>query len=50
MQLVLITALGVGGATIFGSIIGFGNKAKILYPPSVVEQCKALCNEALNQY
>ena len=31
-------------------VIGFGNKAKILYPPSVVEQCKALCNEALNQY
>ena len=26
MQLVLITALGVGGATIFGSIIGFAFK------------------------
>ena len=31
-------------------IIGFGNRAKILYPASVVEQCKALCQEALNQY
>lgn len=31
-------------------VIGFGNKAKVLYPPSVVEQCKALCAEALNQY
>ena len=31
-------------------VIGFGNKAKVLYPESVVEQCKALCLEALNQY
>ncbi len=31
-------------------VIGFGHKAKILYPPAVAEQCKALCLEALNQY
>ncbi len=31
-------------------VIGFGNKAKVLYPQSVVEECKKLCQEALNQY
>lgn len=31
-------------------VIGFGAKAKILYPQSVVEQCKALCQEAMSQY
>lgn len=31
-------------------VIGFGSKAKILYPQSVVEQYKALCQEVLNQY
>ena len=31
-------------------MIGFGDKAKILYPKSVVDQCKALCEDALNQY
>lgn len=31
-------------------IIGFGNKAKILYPESVADQCKQLCRECLNQY
>ena len=31
-------------------VIGFGNKAKVLYPQSVVEQCKELCAQALNQY
>ncbi len=31
-------------------VIGFGDKAKILYPQTVVDQCKALCLEALNQY
>ena len=31
-------------------VMGFGNKAKILYPQSVVEQYKALCREALEQY
>lgn len=31
-------------------VIGFGNKAKILYPQSVVEQCKDLCTQVLNQY
>ena len=31
-------------------VIGFGSKAKILYPASVVEQYKALCQDVLNQY
>ncbi len=31
-------------------VIGFGGKAKILYPADVAEQCKALCQEALAQY
>ena len=31
-------------------VIGFGAKAKVLYPESVVDQCKSLCLEALNQY
>ncbi len=31
-------------------VIGFGNKAQILYPQSVVEQCKALCQEVMSQY
>ena len=31
-------------------VIGFGAKAKVLYPESVVEKCRELCLEALNQY
>ncbi len=31
-------------------IIGFGTKAQILYPQSVIEQCKTLCQEALSLY
>ncbi len=31
-------------------VMGFGEKAKILYPPSAVEACKALAREALAQY
>jgi len=31
-------------------VIGFGAKAKILYPQSVVDACKALCMEAMSQY
>ena len=31
-------------------VIGFGSKAKILYPQSVVDACKSMCLEALNQY
>ncbi|MBQ9837933.1 MAG: transcriptional regulator [Oscillospiraceae bacterium] len=31
-------------------VIGFGKKAKILYPESVVQQCKELCMETLAQY
>ncbi len=31
-------------------VIGFGSKAQILYPESVCQQCKALCQEAMKQY
>ena len=31
-------------------VIGFGSKAKILYPQSVIDECKALCKEILAQY
>lgn len=31
-------------------VIGFGSKAKILFPETVIEQCKALCLEAMRQY
>ena len=31
-------------------VIGFGAKAKILHPQSVVDACKAMCLEALAQY
>ena len=31
-------------------VIGFGNKAQVLYPASVIEQCKQLCQETLSQY
>ncbi len=30
-------------------IIGFGNKAKILYPQSVVDRCRQMCLDALGQ-
>ena len=31
-------------------IIGFGQKAKILHPQSVIDRCKKLCAEAMEQY
>ena len=31
-------------------VIGFGAKAKILYPQSVADACKQLCLEAMSQY
>ena len=31
-------------------IIGFGKKAKILHPQSVIEQCQTMCREAMEQY
>ena len=31
-------------------VIGFGSKAKVLYPQSVQDACKQLCLEAMNQY
>ena len=31
-------------------VIGFGNKAKILYPQSVADACKELCLQAMSHY
>ena len=31
-------------------VIGFGSKAKILYPQSVADACKQMCLDAMNQY
>ena len=31
-------------------VIGFGSKAKILHPQSVIEECRNLCREAMEQY
>ena len=31
-------------------VIGFGPKAKILYPDSVIQQCVAMCREAMENY
>ena len=31
-------------------VIGFGNKATILYPQRIAQQCRALCMEAMSQY
>ena len=31
-------------------VIGFGSKAKVLHPKSVIDACKAMCQEALGQY
>ena len=31
-------------------VIGFGDKAQILYPQSAVDDCKELCRKALQQY
>jgi len=31
-------------------VIGFGAKAKVLHPQSVIDACKAMCKEALEQY
>lgn len=31
-------------------VIGFGRKAQILYPQSVIDECRALCEETLAQY
>ena len=31
-------------------IIGFGTKAQILYPQSVIDRCKELCTQAMAQY
>ena len=34
----------------FSWVIGFGNKAQILYPPRIRDACLALCREVLAQY
>ncbi len=31
-------------------VIGFGAKAKILYPKSVIDACQSMCREAFSQY
>ena len=31
-------------------VIGFGDKAEILHPQSVIEECRQLCHQALAQY
>lgn len=31
-------------------IIGFGDKAEILYPQSVIDECKSLCRQAMSHY
>ena len=31
-------------------VIGFGKKAKILYPQNVIDQCVGMCREAMDQY
>ena len=31
-------------------VIGFGSKARILYPQSVIDACRELCHEASDQY
>lgn len=31
-------------------VIGFGSMAQILYPQSVIDQCKELCRKAMSQY
>jgi len=31
-------------------VMGFGSKAKILYPQSVIDELKALCRESMSQY
>jgi len=31
-------------------VIGFGQKAKILYPQNVIEECRELCRQAMEQY
>ena len=31
-------------------VIGFGSKAKILHPQSVIDSCRAMCLETLEQY
>ena len=31
-------------------LIGFGSKAKILYPQSVIDECRQMCMEAIRQY
>ena len=31
-------------------VIGFGSKAKILHPQNVIDECKALCRQAMEQY
>ena len=36
--------------TFLSWVIGFGGKAKILYPQSVIDRCKQLCQDVMSQY
>jgi predicted DNA-binding transcriptional regulator YafY len=46
-----VTTVDVAVSPMFLSwVIGFGAKARILHPQSVVDACKAMCHEALAQY
>ena len=46
-----VTTVNVAVSPMFLSwVIGFGAKARVLHPQSVVEACKAMCREALEQY
>ena len=46
-----VTTVDVAVSPMFLSwVIGFGNKAKVLHPQSVIEACKAMCREAMEQY
>ena len=43
--------VNVGVSPMFLSwVIGFGDKAKILYPQSVIDECRQMCMDAMAQY
>jgi hypothetical protein len=44
------TVLVVVSPMFLSWIIGFGSKAKILFPESVAKQCKDLCMQVIEQY
>lgn len=46
----VVTAQVADSPMFLSWIIGFGEKAEILYPQSVIDQCTALCREAMAHY